>query len=457
MFSHKVPVRRFKFWVSVFRAYINRYKLWILLFVMFASITTFGFKIFLQQVSRTNVLAIGYVGTYKLENIPTNVLALATDSLLKIDKSGKPQPAMASHWTTTDDGKKYIVFLKDNLKWHDDTQVNAKDISLAVSGVSIVALNNKAIEFDLKTPLVSFLQTLDKPVFKTNSFYGTGQFRIVHISKIEDIIKEIKLTPKNKNLPRIEIKFYPTQSQALEALKIGEVKVATVSQASNLHSWPNLEVERTLDETEVITIFYNNDDALLSSKEFRQALNYAINRQEFDGVLGQSPIYPSSWTFNEAVKGYDYNSGKAKELISKSQIENPKVTLTVGPALEEIADRIANDWEAIGVKVVIKKEKSVPSDFQALFAVNELPRDPDQYALWHSTQTATNITKYKNVRVDKLLEDARITREEDRRKDLYFEFQKVLTDDAPAAFLYYPYKYRVVYKNAKPLLSKLPE
>src|SRR3989344_6678855 len=170
MFSHKVPVRRFKFWVSVFRAYINRYKLWILLFVMFASITTFGFKIFLQQVSRTNVLAIGYVGTYKLENIPTNVLALATDSLLKIDKSGKPQPAMASHWTTTDDGKKYIVFLKDNLKWHDDTQVNAKDISLAVSGVSIVALNNKAIEFDLKTPLVSFLQTLDKPVFKTMYF-----------------------------------------------------------------------------------------------------------------------------------------------------------------------------------------------------------------------------------------------------------------------------------------------
>src|SRR3989344_3026971 len=457
MFSHKVPVRRFKFWVSVFRAYINRYKLWILLFVMFASITTFGFKIFLQQVSRTNVLTIGYVGTYKLENIPTNVLALAADSSLKIDKSGKPQPAMASHWTTTDDGKKYVLFLKDNLRWHDDTQVDAKGISLAVTGVSITALNNKAIEFDLKTPLVSFLQTLDKPVFKSNSFYGTGQFRIVHISKVEDIIKEIKLTPKNKNLPRVEIKFYPTQSQALEALKIGEVKVATVSQASNLQFWPNLEVERVLDETEVITIFYNNDDPLLSSKEFRQALNYAINRQEFDGVLAQSPIYPSSWAFNEATKGYDYNTGKAKELISKSQIENPAVTLTVGPALEEIADRIKNDWEAIGVKAVIKKEKSVPSEFQALLVINELPRDPDQYALWHSTQSTTNITKYKNVRVDKLLEDARITKEEDKRKDLYFEFQKVLTEDAPVAFLYYPYKYRVVYKNVKPLLSKLPE
>jgi len=457
MLSYKVPVRRFKFWVSIFGAYITRYKLWILLFFVFVLIAALGFKTFWQQISRSNVLSIGYVGTYKLENIPTNVLALATDALIKVDKSGKPQPAMASHWTTADDGTKYIVFLKDNLKWHDDTQVDAKDISLAVSGVSIAALNNKAIEFDLKTPLVSFLQTLDKPVFKSNSFYGTGQFRIVHISKIEDIVKEIQLTPKNKHLPRVEIKFYPTQSQALEALKIGEVKVATISQASNLQSWPNLEVEKTLDETEAVTIFYNNDDALLSSKELRQALNYAINRQEFDGVLAQNPIYPSSWVFNETVKGYDYNSGKAKELISKSEIENPTVTLTVGPALEQVADRIKNDWEAIGVKVVIKKEKTVPADFQALLAVNELPRDPDQYTLWHSTQSTTNITEYKNVRVDKLLEDARITKEEDKRKDLYFEFQKVLVDDAPAAFLYYPYKYRVVYKNIKPLLSKLPE
>ena len=457
MFSYKVPARRFKFWVSVFSAYITRYKFWIFVFVLVLLITIVAFKIFWSQVSRNNVVAIGYVGTYTLESIPANALALATDSLIVIDKSGRPQPAMASHWTTTEDGKKYIVFLKDNLKWHDDTQVDAKDISLAVSGVSIVALNNKAIEFDLKTRLVSFLQTLDKPVFKRNSFYGTGQFRIVDIKKIEEVVKEIKLTPKDKNLPKVEIKFYAAETQALEALKIGEVKVATVSSAQELANWPNLEVEKNLDETKVITIFYNTDDPLLSSKEFRQALNYAINRQEFDGVLAQSPIYPSSWAFNEAVKGYDYNSGKAKELISKSQIENPQVTLTVGPALEEIAGRIANDWEAIGVKVVVKKEKTVPSDFQALLAVNELPWDPDQYALWHSTQTKTNITKYKNVRVDKLLEDARVTKEEDKRKDLYFEFQKVLAEDAPAAFLYFPYKYRVVYKNIKPLLSKLPE
>ena len=150
MFSYKVPARRFKFWVSVFSAYITRYKFWIFLFVLMLSLTIAAFKIFWPQVSRTNVLAIGYVGTYTLENIPTNVFALATDSLIVIDKSGRPQPAMASHWTTTEDGEKYIVFLKDNLRWHNEAPVDAKDISIAVSDVSITALNNKAIEFNLK-------------------------------------------------------------------------------------------------------------------------------------------------------------------------------------------------------------------------------------------------------------------------------------------------------------------
>ena len=457
MSSYKVPARRFKFWVSVFSAYITRYKFWIFLFVLMLSVTIAAFKIFWPQVSRTNVLAIGYVGTYTLENIPTNVFALATDSLIVIDKSGRPQPAMASHWTTTEDGEKYIVFLKDNLRWHNEAPVDAKDISIAVSDVSITALNNKAIEFNLKSPLVSFLQTLDRPVFKADSFYGTGQFRIVDIKKIQDVVKEIKLTPKDKNLPRVEIKFYPSETQVLEALKIGEVKVATVSSAQELASWPNLEVERNLDETEVITIFYNTDDPLLSSKEFRQALNFAVNREGLDGIIADSPIYPSSWAFNDAVKHYDYNTGRAMELIAKSQLTNPTVTLTVTPALENLAKRIKNDWDSVGVNTILNVQMAVPAQFQALLAVNKLPRDPDQYTLWHSTQTKTNITKYKNVRVDKLLEDARITKEEDKRKELYLEFQKVLAEDAPAAFLYYPYKYRVVYKNIKNLLSKLPK
>ena len=80
---------------------------------------------------------------------------------------------------------------------------------------------------------------------------------------------------------------------------------------------------------------------------------------------------------------------------------------------------------------------------------------PDQYYLWHATQTKTNLTKYDSKRVDKDLEDGRKTVKEEDRKVKYFDFQKTILEDAPAAFLYFP-KYNILYlKKSEPLLNKI--
>jgi peptide/nickel transport system substrate-binding protein len=71
-----------------------------------------------------------------------------------------------------------------------------------------------------------------------------------------------------------------------------------------------------------------------------------------------------------------------------------------------------------------------------------MPKDPDQYMLWHSSQQ-NNISNYKNLRIDKLLEDGRQTQDQDQRVKLYEDFQKYLLDDPPATFLYFPYVYDI--------------
>ncbi|OGD95754.1 hypothetical protein A3A48_03240 [Candidatus Curtissbacteria bacterium RIFCSPLOWO2_01_FULL_37_9] len=55
------------------------------------------------------------------------------------------------------------------------------------------------------------------------------------------------------------------------------------------------------------------------------------------------------------------------------------------------------------------------------------------------------------------MEDARITKDDQERKTLYLDFQKFLVEDAPSTFLYYPYKYEVIYKNIEQLYAKLPK
>ena len=64
----------------------------------------------------------------------------------------------------------------------------------------------------------------------------------------------------------------------------------------------------------------------------------------------------------------------------------------------------------------------------------ESPPDPDQYFLWHSEQP-TNFTRYKNTRIDSLLEKGRKTLDQQERTTIYQEFQQFLLEDPPAIFL----------------------
>jgi peptide/nickel transport system substrate-binding protein len=109
------------------------------------------------------------------------------------------------------------------------------------------------------------------------------------------------------------------------------------------------------------------------------------------------------------------------------------------------AQTIAQNWKQIGVKVKIEEVDTVPKDFQLYVGDFNVPKDPDQYTLWH-TGEINNITKFSNLRIDKLLEDGRKTVNQEERLKIYFDFQKYLIDESPASFLYFPYEYEFVRK-----------
>jgi peptide/nickel transport system substrate-binding protein len=114
------------------------------------------------------------------------------------------------------------------------------------------------------------------------------------------------------------------------------------------------------------------------------------------------------------------------------------------PRYKALAEQIKLLWEKIGVKVNIEIVDALPTSFQVFLGEFNVTKDPDQYALWHSSQiNLDNITNYKNLRIDKLLEDGRQTDDINERKKIYSDFQKYLLDDAPATFLYFPYEYQI--------------
>lgn len=139
-------------------------------------------------------------------------------------------------------------------------------------------------------------------------------------------------------------------------------------------------------------------------------------------------------------------------LMKDNQILTVNLTVLNVAADLQVAEAIAVQWKKVNIKTEIKviDTKNVQTEifdsknFSVILYSMLTGVDPDPYPFWHSTQTNNlNLTGYNNNSVDKLLETARIDNNFEKRKANYVEFQKKITADLPAIFLYSP-KYTYV-------------
>ena len=70
-------------------------------------------------------------------------------------------------------------------------------------------------------------------------------------------------------------------------------------------------------------------------------------------------------------------------------------------------------------------------------------------ALSQKRDPGLNLSLYENKKSDKLLEEARISSDQDERTKKYQEMQNILIEDAPCVFLYNPYYLYLTSKNIK--------
>ena len=235
-------------------------------------------------------------------------------------------------------------------------------------------------------------------------------------------------------------KFYPTEERTKLAFKLGGVdKVSDLYTSQPFDLWEKIHIDTTSNTGQYVAIFFNTQDANLSDKTTRQALAYGIDKNALSDKRAISPISIDSWAYNPQVKLYSFDKEKAKKDIK----EGLAINLSTSAVLLPLAEKISKNWEDIGIKVNIQVFSAIPSDYQALLAIFDIPLDPDQYTFWHSTQTNTNVTKYSSPRIDKLLEDGRTELNLEERKKIYIDFQRFLVEDSPAIFLYYPTTYTI--------------
>ena len=134
--------------------------------------------------------------------------------------------------------------------------------------------------------------------------------------------------------------------------------------------------------------------------------------------------------------------------------------------LINVASGLKAQWESLGIKTEIKivddssltEEIIRPRDYELILLGQGLEMIIDPFPFWHSSQVkdpGLNLALYENKDADKLLEEARQTLDQEKRKTILEKFQDILIKEAPAVFLYsldYPY---LVSKEIKGVSAKI--
>ncbi len=428
----------------------------------------------LPQVKPTRY--IGVIGGYTFSNLPISIQQQISRGLTQASEDGTVIPDIAERWSIEDDGKTYRVVLKNNIRWQDGKLLEPSDINFNFQDTQIITTENEII-FKLQEPFAPFPIVISQPLFREvrtpylrffqkKRIVGVGQYSITRIKMKENVIDELVIDSPRE---RIVYRFFLTEDRAKNAFKRGNIDVVNdVTKVQELSEWPNIEISQELQADQYVGIFFNHNDPLFQ-KNIRQALAYAI--QKPDGQQrAKGPINPTSWAYLEGVKSYSFDQQRAVERVLDEVPAQPlHFTLTTTAGFQFEAEEIKRQWEELGllaenacqqsseikqkdlcsnariqVQIVVVAYPDV-NNYQVMLVGQQIPKDPDQYSLWHSTQN-TNFTKYKNPRIDALLENGRKISDQTERKAIYQEFQQFLLEDSPAIFLQHVTTYTITRK-----------
>jgi len=449
-------LRKYYWYISAFLS-----KHWkTLFFAVFAGVVIFQllFNLLPSFVSTKKTLYIGRIGSVTLTSLPLDIQRKISDGLTAVGPQGQPLAALAERWSIEDDGKTFRFVLRKNIRWQDGKELTPDDVVYNFSDTELHRSEQEVV-FKLKDVFVPFPIVVSQPIFREEDgkIIGTGKYWVKSMVKNGSIIKEFHIESPEEE---IVYRFYPTEDSLVLAFKRGDVDVMEdLSSDHGLGQERNIFVYPQVRKDQYIALFFNLQDPLFD-KNLRLALNYALAKSE-DEERSMGPLNQTSWAYNKTVKNYEKDSEKAVEFILRA-VPKQKLTLELTTAAQFLqqAEQIKKEWEEFGhvAQQACEKSKDIKekqdclnlsmevqlrisnfpdlNNFQVLLVGQQIPPDPDQYALWHSTQN-TNFMHYKSPKVDKLLEDGRKALSQDERKAIYADFQQYVVEDSPAVFLNY--------------------
>lgn len=392
-----------------------------------------------------------------------NVYTLVYNTLLRYDEQGQLHPELASALPiVSDDGLRYAIRIRENVKWHDGRALTAKDVAFTIRAIleprnasmwnsalsSVVAAeetDSSTLTLTLShayTPLLGILAQI--PIISSaypyvpnktwvNAMTGTGPFKFVRYEPGSKITLKRNDNYFKDGLPHLDgIEFQMVPDDVSRVINVinGSAHVVPMPPYDllNLLESRDVKVTVTPGSAQMPIIFPSEKGGRPTANvDFRKAIAWAIDRQQIinnvyhGNAVPQSTLLASGFPNWDPDVGNAYGTvadlGKARAALIRSGVDPSRpVTLICQDQfrIQQVATYIQANLKKLGLNVKISQETAASylhrfasGDYDLILLNLEVGQSSGftenyVYAALHSGEPS-NLSKFDDPVMDDLL------------------------------------------------------
>lgn len=288
------------------------------------------------------------------------IMNLVYDGLFTIDENYNTVPQLVDEYKVSNDGMSINIKLKD-AKWHDGTSLTSSDVRFTVDlikknidspynalveNISTISIDNsREFTINFKNKYAFSVDTLIFPIVSEKqlasvkdineyryNLVGNGVYKIKEYNErksISLIVNDNYHDKISENARNIEVEIVPDEEAQVSMVMSLDSDIAKIS-LDDLSKLYEKEFKTTTYESrnyECLLFNYNND--FFKNVNFRKALISSIDKNKIleegyinNATLTNFPLNSKSKYYDKEFKGIEYNTEKAKEYLSKVNLNN---------------------------------------------------------------------------------------------------------------------------------------
>lgn len=416
-----------------------------------------------------------------------DILSQIYDPLMYMNPDGThdPEPRIAESYEVSEDGMDYTFHLRSDVTFHDGTALTAADVKFSlemymdseyqgsmVTGLaSVDTPDDYTVVCHLENPYSPFMlgvcqvHIASKAYFESseedfvNAPIGSGPYKFVGRNKGSNVTLEAyeNYYRGAGTIQNVTFEVIPDQSTTAMALQTGEVDFATIESSTIAQLGANDAITIAEVPTSGFTyVSMNTEKEPFNDAKVRQAINYAINRENIVAVCydGEAEVNSNicskdRFGYSEEQPQYTYDPEKAKTLLEEAGIETPYDLgeLLVAEKYSNLATVLQSDLAAVGLNVTIGVKEfnayidELTSGSYGITAL-EMTLDGDSQMLEMAFTTdyigTANNARYSDAEMDELFANTRTETDTDARAELFNQILTKAQDEAIYAVIANP-------------------